>query len=294
MDLLAEVRRRTLILDGAMGTELIARGFTTRECPELWNVTNPEVVADIHRGYYAAGSDIVHTNTFGGTRVKLAAYHCDDRVAELNEAGAILAAKVRDEVAPGKLVAGDVSSAGKLLKPMGEMDPAELEDVFVEQIEALVRGGVDLISIETMFDLEEARLAVKAAKEVCKLPVSASLTYSPSPKGYRTMMGVSPEKAVSTLTEAGADIIGCNCSITAAEMIELVGVLHDLTDAPLLAEPNAGQPRLQEGHTVYDETAEHFAEGMREIVRQGANLAGGCCGTNASFITAFVAKLKAT
>jgi len=293
MDLLAEAKRRTLILDGAMGTELIARGFTARECPELWNVTNPEIVASIHRDYYAAGSDIVQTNTFGGTRTKLAAYHCSDRVAEFNQAGAVLACKVRDEVAPGKLVAGDVGPTGKLLKPMGDADPAEVEDVFVEQVEALAKGGVDFISIETMFDLNEARLAVKAAKEVCKLPVSVSLTYTPGPKGYRTMMGVSPEQAVSTLSEVGADIIGCNCSITAAEMVELVGVLRGLTEAPIFAKPNAGQPRLQEGHTVYDETPEHFAEGMYEIVQRGANLAGGCCGTNAAFISAFVAKLRA-
>jgi 5-methyltetrahydrofolate--homocysteine methyltransferase len=289
MDFLAALRERTLILDGAMGTELFARGFVARECPELWNVTNPDVVADIHRGYYAVGSDVVHTNTFGGSRPKLAAYHCQERTQELSEAGAHLAVAVRDEVAPGRYV----GATGKLLRPMGDMDPAELEDVFAEQIEALVHGGVDLVSIETMFDLEEARIAVKAACEVCRLPVSASMTFNRTPKGYRTMMGVTPQQAVHTLLGEGADVVGCNCTLTADDMIELVGELRRASEAPLLAEPNAGQPRLDEGRTVYDETAEHFAAAATEMVAQGANLIGGCCGTNASFIAALVVRVGA-
>ena len=291
MDFLAALGERTLVLDGAMGTELLARGFGRRECLELWNVTDPDVVADIHRGYFAAGSDVVHTNTFGGSRPKLAAYHCQERTQELNEAGARLAVSVRDEVAPGRIVAGDVSSTGRLLRPMGDMDAGELEEVFAEQVEALARGGVDLVSIETMFDLEEARIAVKAAREVCRLPVSASLTFNRTPKGYRTMMGVTPQQAVETLLAQGADVVGCNCTLTADDMIELVGELRRVTEGPLLAEPNAGQPRLQDGHTVYDETAEHFAQGALAIVAQGADLVGGCCGTNASFIAALVAAL---
>ncbi|HJW76144.1 MAG TPA: homocysteine S-methyltransferase family protein [Thermoleophilia bacterium] len=292
MDFFAALRERTLVLDGAMGTELMARGFGTRECPELWNVTNPDIVADIHRGYFAAGSDLVHTNTFGGSRPKLAAYHCQERTQELNEAGARLAVAVRDEVAPGRLVAGDVSATGRLLKPMGDMDPRELEDVFAEQVEALANGGVDLVSIETMFDLEEARIAVKAAREVSRLPVSAAMTFNRTPKGYRTMMGVTPQQAVEILLGEGADVVGCNCTLTADDMVELVGELRRETEAPLLAEPNAGQPHLKEGHTVYDETAEHFAEGAVDVVAQGANLIGGCCGTNATFIAALVAELR--
>jgi 5-methyltetrahydrofolate--homocysteine methyltransferase len=291
MDFLTTLRGRTLVLDGAMGSELLTRGFSTRECPELWNVSNPDVVADIHRGYFAAGSDVVHTNTFGGSRPKLAAYHCQERTQELNEAGARLAVAVRDEAAPGRFVAGDVGSAGRLLRPMGDMDPRELEEVFVEQIEALARGGVDLVSIETMFDLEEARLAVKAAREVSRLPVSAAMTFNRTPKGYRTMMGVTPQQAVESLLSEGADVVGCNCTLTADDMIELVGDLRRATDGPLLAEPNAGQPRLQNGHTIYEETAEHFAEGAVEIVAQGADLIGGCCGTNATFIATLVASL---
>jgi 5-methyltetrahydrofolate--homocysteine methyltransferase len=291
MDFLAALRERNLVLDGAMGSELLARGFSTRECPELWNVSNPDIVADIHRGYFAAGSDVVHTNTFGGSRPKLAAYHCQERTQELNEAGARLAVAVRDEVAPGRFVAGDVGSAGRLLKPMGDMDPRELEEVFAEQVEALARGGVDLVSIETMFDLEEARLAVKATREVSRLPVSASMTFNRTPKGYRTMMGVTPQQAVETLLAEGADVVGTNCTLTAFDMIELVGDLRRATDGPLLAEPNAGQPRLQDGHTVYEESAEHFAEGAVEIVAQGADLIGGCCGTDATFIATLVAGL---
>jgi 5-methyltetrahydrofolate--homocysteine methyltransferase len=174
---------------------------------------------------------------------------------------------------------------------MGDMDPGELEEVFAEQIEALARGGVDLVSIETMFDLEEARLAVKAAREVSRLPVSAAMTFNRTPRGYRTMMGVTPAQAAETLLAEGADVVGCNCTLTADDMIELVGDMRRATDGPLIAEPNAGQPRLENGHTVYDETAQHFAQGAVAIVAQGADLIGGCCGTDATFIATLVASL---
>jgi 5-methyltetrahydrofolate--homocysteine methyltransferase len=292
MDLLSAARERTLILDGATGTELMRHGFRSG-CPEEWNLTHADVVSEMHRAYFAAGADIVHTVSFGGSRLKLAAYGRDGDVVTLNEAAARLAVAVRDGGFPGRLVAGDMGSTGKFVKPMGELEPAELRDVFAEQAAALAAGGVDVISVETMYDLAEARMAVEGARSAApSLPILASLTYKRGPRGYRTMMGVDPRTAVAALLDSGADVVGCNCSIAAEEMVALVGELRAATDAPVHAQPNAGQPRLEKGETVYDETPEHFAAVVPELVAQGANLVGGCCGTTPEHIAALVAALR--
>ena len=196
MDLLAAVKERTLLLDGAMGTELISRGFKPGGPPEEWNVSRPDEIGAIHAAYYAAGADIVQTNSFGGSRHKLAAYGAGGRAAELNEAAARIAVAVRDRDYPGRFVAGDIGPTGTFVAPMGDADPDELRDGFAEQAAALVAGGVDLIHIETMFDLVEARLAVEGVRRAAPdLPLMVSLAYKPSPRGYRTMMGVDPQTA---------------------------------------------------------------------------------------------------
>jgi len=295
VDLLAELRSRTLIFDGAMGTQLMAAGYRPIEAPEMWNVSNPDAVSAIHRAYLEAGADIIETNSFGGSRSKLSAYHAGERVAELNLAGARLATAVRDEVAPDKLVAGDVGPTGRMLPPMGDASPAELRDVFAEQAEALVAGGVDLIGMTTFFDLEEARAAVSAARAMAGgRPVVVSMAFKPSPRGYRTMMGVTPAQAAATLLEAGADVVGANCEITAEEMPALVTEFRAATDAPLVIQPNAGQPHLVEGHTVYAETPESFASLMPAVVTAGADIVGGCCGTTPAHIAALVGALAAS
>ncbi len=294
MDFLAELARRPLVFDGAMGTQLIAAGYRPVEAPESWSVTNPDVVAGIHRAYLEAGADIIETNTFGGTRSKLSHYHAGERAAEFNTAAARLAVGVRDEVAPDKLVAGDIGPTGRMLAPMGDASPAELRDDFAEQAEALLAGGVDLIGMTTFFDLEEAKAAVQGARAMSgSVPIAVSLAYKPSPRGFRTMMGVSPAQAVEALLEAGADVVGANCEITAEEMVSLVPVLRSATDAPLIFQPNAGQPHLQEGHTVYAETPERFASFMPAMVEAGANVVGGCCGTTPAHITALAAAVRA-
>jgi len=293
MDLLNAVKERVVILDGAMGSELIRHGFRSESCPEEWNISHPEVITEIHREYLAAGADVIQTNTFGGSSAKLAHFGRQGAVAELNVAAARLARQARDETAPDKLVAGDIGPTGKFLKPMGDLGPDELREVFLEQAAALVEGGVDLISIETMFDLAEACLAVEAARSVAgDLPVMACLTYGVTPRGYRTMMGVDPRRGCTALLDAGADVVGCNCSITGELMVELVAEIRAITDAPLLAEPNAGQPRLEEGTTVYDESPRHYAASGAAIVAQGANLIGGCCGTTPEHIAALVKALR--
>ena len=294
MDLIAATQDRTLLLDGAMGTELIARGFTPGGPPEEWNVTRADDVAAIHAAYYAAGADIVQTNTFGGSRHKLAAYGAGGRAAELNEAAAKLAVAVRDRDYRGRLVAGDIGPTGAFVAPMGDADPDDLRDGFAEQAAALVAGGVDLIHIETMFDLVEARLAVEGVRRVsADLPLMVSLAYKPSPRGYRTMMGVGPQAAADALLAAGATLVGCNCEITASDMAELVEELREASGRPVVAQPNAGAPRLEEGSTVYDETAEHFAGLVAGFPARGAGVVGGCCGTTPAFIAALASRVKA-
>jgi 5-methyltetrahydrofolate--homocysteine methyltransferase len=290
MDLLARIADRVQLLDGGMGSELMRRGFAPGGCPEEWNVTRPDEVAAIHRAYFAAGSDIVNTNTFGGTRLKLDAYGTGARAVEFNEAGARLAVAVRDREFPGRLVAGDMGPCGHLLAPIGAADPDEVAAAFAEQAQALVAAGADLINIETMFDLTEARLAVEAACAAAGgRPVLASMAFKPAARGYRTMMGVDPAAAVATLRAAGATLVGCNCEITADAMAALVPQLAELNDGVTYAQPNAGQPHLEDGVTVYDETPEHFAAIVAAFA--GAGIVGGCCGTTPAFIAALAAAL---
>jgi 5-methyltetrahydrofolate--homocysteine methyltransferase len=292
VDLLALTEARTLLLDGGLGLALSARGFAAGECPEEWNVSHPADVEDIHRAFFAAGSDMVNTNTFGGTSLRLEAHGLSARAVELNEAGARLATGVRDREFPGRYVAGDIGPTGKMVKPMGDADPEALRASFFEQAEALLRGGVDALNIETMFDLTEARVAVEAAVAAARgRPVLASLAFKPTAKGFRTMMGVDPATAVASLREAGAVLVGCNCEISAEPMAELVPLLAELNGGRTIAQPNAGQPRLEAGQTVYGETPEHFAAVVSTYPSLGAAIVGGCCGTPPESIAALAAAL---
>lgn len=292
MDLLARIAERTLLLDGGMGTELMRHGFPSGGCPEEWSVTHPDVVAGIHRAYFAAGADIVNTNSFGGSRLKLEAYGLAERAVELNTAAARLALDVRDREFPGRLVAGDMGPCGHLLAPMGTAAPADVAAAFLEQAQALVAAGVDLVNIETMFDLAEAQLAVEAAVSVAAgRPVLVSMAFKPAAKGFRTMMGVDPATAVRSLRAGGATLVGCNCEITAEAMAPLVPQLAELNGGITYAQPNAGQPHLQGGVTVYNETPEHFAAIVAGFAREGAGIVGGCCGTTPDFIAALASAL---
>ena len=292
MDLAALIAERPLLLDGGLGLALMIRGFAVGECPEEWNVSHPADVEDIHRAFFAAGSDMVNTNTFGGTALRLEAHGLSARAVELNEAGARLAVAVRDREFPGRFVAGDIGPCGKMVKPMGDADPEALRATFAEQAAALVRGGVDLLNVETMFDLTEARIAVEAAVAAAGgRPVLASMAFKPAAKGFRTMMGVDPAAAVATLTQAGAALVGCNCEISAEPMAELVPILAELNGGVTCAQPNAGQPRLEAGQTVYGETPEHFAAVVSGYPALGAGIVGGCCGTPPESIAALAAAL---
>jgi 5-methyltetrahydrofolate--homocysteine methyltransferase len=281
-------KKRTVIFDGAMGTMLMAAGLKAGETPELWNIEKPSLVTEIHRKYYEAGSDVVHTNTFGGNAIKLADRGLSNRMEAIN----VEAAKLAREACPaGKFVAGDIGPTGKLIKPLGDLVIEEAEEAFFRQAQALLKGGVDLISIETMFSLEEALAGLRAAKRLGEAPVIAALTFNRTKKGFFTMMGEGVNQAVSAFEGAGADVIATNCSLGSRDMIDLTKELRAATRKPILVQPNAGKPLTQKGVTSYLQTPVEFAQDGKEIRNSGADMIGGCCGTSPEFIRALVQTL---
>jgi 5-methyltetrahydrofolate--homocysteine methyltransferase len=281
-------KKKTVIFDGGMGTMLMAAGLKAGESPELWNIEKPSLVTDIHRKYYEAGSDVVHTNTFGGNIIKLAERGLADKMETIN----VEAARFAREACPaGKFVAGDIGPTGKLLKPLGDLVLEEAEEGFFRQAQALLKGGVDLISIETMFSLEEALAALRAAKRLGDVLVIAGLTFNRTKKGFFTMMGEAVTQAVSAFEAAGADVIASNCSLGSRDMIDLTRELRAATRKPILIQPNAGKPVTQKGVTSYQQTPAEFARDGREIKDSGADMIGGCCGTSPEFIRALAQTL---
>jgi len=283
------VARGPVLFDGGMGSLLIARGLTLGEAPELWNVDRPEVVRDAHRAYFDAGSDVVTTNTFGGTGLKRGAKGLADRMEELNRAGAEVALSVRPD---GRFVAGDLGPTGKVTGLPGEVSAESLRASFADQARTLAGAGVDLLIVETMYDLEEARAAVSAAVET-GLPVVATMTFERKPRGYFTLMGNCPEECVSALEKAGASVVGVNCTLGPEDMLDLLSAIRPLTTLPLLAQPNAGQPTLVDGEAVYSAAPDVFARQVRRLVEEGADLVGGCCGTTPEFVRLIRSQIEA-
>lgn len=282
-------KKRAVIFDGAMGTMLMAAGLKAGESPELWNLEKPALIKDIHGKYYEAGSDVVHTNTFGGNAVKLADRGLSDKMESINGEGARLALAV---CPAGKFVAGDIGPTGKLLKPLGDLAVEDAEEAFFRQARALVRGGLDLISIETMFSLQEALAALRAVKRLGSITVIAALTFNRTKKGFFTMMGEGVGQALSAFEEAGADVIATNCSLGSSDMIDLTKELRAATSKPILVQPNAGKPVTQKGVTSYMQTPAEFAQDGMVIRSAGAGMIGGCCGTNPEFIRALALALR--
>jgi len=281
--ILAEVRTgKILVSDGAWGTFLQQKGLKPGECPEQWNVTRPDDVLNIARSYFDAGADMVETNSFGGSRFKLAKYGFEDKVNEFNKAAAEIS---RQAAGPDRYVLGSVGPTGKLLL-MEEVTEDELYEAFKEQSMALEAGGVNAIMIETMTDLDEARIAVKAAKENTACEVFCTMTFEKIiGGGYRTMMGISPSEMAETLVEAGADLIGTNCGNGMEDMIGMVKEIRSVQPTiPVLVHANAGMPRLENGVTTFPETPEDMASRVKDIIGAGANIVGGCCGTTPAHI----------
>ena len=263
-----------ILFDGGMGTQLQARGLTDEgQLPELLNFTNPENIIDVQRGYVEAGSEVITSNTFGASSYKL------DGQAEV--ADVYQAAVACARAAGARYVAGDIGPTGALLEPMGTMSFEEAYDIFAEQVDAVVASGCDLVLIETMADLREAKAAVLAAKERSRLPVVVSMTFG---EDGRTFLGTPPEVAAEVLSSLGANVVGLNCSLGPRDLLGAAQAMARRARCPIIVQPNAGLPRVEDGKTVYDVTPEDFAEAMEPMMDAGANFIGGCCGTSPAYI----------
>jgi 5-methyltetrahydrofolate--homocysteine methyltransferase len=273
-----------LVADGAMGTMLFKAGLKSGECPELLNLEKPEIPADVARQYFKAGSDIIFTNTFGASPAKLADFGLADKAAKINSEAVRLVRKVVGEKA---FIAGSCGPSGKMLQPYGEFEPNELFSSFKIQAEALINAGADIICIETMSDIQEALLALKATRSIsASFPVMVTLTYDKTARGFFTFMGVDINTTITKLENEGVDVIGSNCGNGFENMVEIAKQFKKLTSIPLLIQANAGQPRLTGDGLIYDETPDFFAENTRKLIDIGVSIIGGCCGTTPAHISA--------
>jgi 5-methyltetrahydrofolate--homocysteine methyltransferase len=280
--------KKTLVADGATGTMLQKAGLEPGIAPERWNLENLDAVRALHRSYIDAGADMVLTNTFGGTAIRLKREGLDARAAAISRAAAQLASEVAGE---GVLVVGDIGPTGEMLAPLGLLSYEDAVAAFAEQAAALAEGGADVLLIETMSDLNEIRAAIEGVRQATDLPLLATMSFDT--KG-RTMMGVKPEQAAKALQDLDVDVMGANCGRTLTETLEAVLKMREAApDAVLMAKPNAGLPHAEGGDLVYDVTPDVMADYARRFVEEaGVRIFGGCCGSTPDHIAAVAAALK--
>jgi methionine synthase I (cobalamin-dependent) len=295
-DLRTRITKGIFLLDGAMGTQLFARGVEPGGGNDAINIESPQIVRDIHAAYHKAGSDAVLTNTFGANRFALARHGCEEKAAAINTAGAKVA---REAVGSEGYVLGDVGPTGDFLEPLGMLKAPELLKAFAEQARALAEGGVDGFIIETMTALDEIEVAIEAVKSINSgLPIFASMSFDKGEVGFRTMMGVDVSTAISRMVALGVDAVGFNCgTATLDEYVELAKEYVAAAKATkkkvaVFAEPNAGKPELVDDQAVYRVTPDEFASAVGRIQKTGIHILGGCCGTSPAFIGAVAGKLK--
>ncbi len=277
-------KKRVLIADGGWGTEFVQKGLGPGEAPEAWNLNRRDDVYAVASSYVQAGADIILTNTFGGTRMKLAKAGLESKTGDINRLGAEIS---RQAAANRTLVFGSIGPTGEFMRPLGTVSEDEMLRDFAEQAKALVAGGADGIVIETMTDLSEAKAALRAVKENTNLPVAVTMTFDKGKKGYATIMGIRPEQAARDLEKSGADIVGANCGAGIDNMIDLMRGMRGAANLPLWCKPNAGLPELVGGRTVYRETPEMMASQLQNLIDAGACIIGGCCGTTPAHIRLF-------
>ncbi len=288
-EILQRLDNEILIFDGATGTYLQQHGLEAGGCPELMNAEAPDVIRGMARDYFDVGSDIVLTNTFGGTKFRLKHYEAQDRVTELN---ALAAEHAQSQAGPGQYVAGSVGPTGEFLEPLGAVSEPEMYDAFAEQIIALEQGGADAVMIETQMVLEEAQIAIKATRENTDLVVMSTMVFDKGPRGFFTMWGTSPEDAAKGLAEAGADVVGSNCGNGIDKMIEIAEQMRPVVSCPILIQSNAGIPVYKSGDIIYPESPEYMAERYEKLAEIPVQMLGGCCGTTPDHIRALAEAVK--
>ena len=279
--------RRVLVCDGAMGTMLYAKGIFLNRCFDELNLTQPELVAEVHREYVRAGADVIETNTFGANRFKLSSFGLADKTGAINTEGARIA---RHAARNAAFVAGSIGPLGVRIEPWGKTSIGEAEDAFREQVAALLEGGVDLFMLETFRDLAEIRAAIRAVRSLSPLPVVAQMT---TEADGNSLDGTPPETFAPELEQAGADVIGVNCSVGPAAMLETIEAIARISGARLVAQPNAGRPRDVEGRNLYLSSPDYMASYARRFTAAGVRLVGGCCGTTPDHIKQISAAVKA-
>ena len=292
------IKQDVFLLDGAMGTQLIARGIEVGKCNDYLNIEQPDIISDVHRSYFEAGSDAVITNTFGANKYALERHGLAEEVIRINKAGAQIA---RNAAGQEKYVLGDIGPSGDFLEPLGALKTEDLKESFVRQADALLDGGVDGFIIETMTAIEEAAIAIEAVKAIgSDLPVLASMSFDKAGEEFKTMMGVDVKAAVERIVTSGVDAVGFNCGTISLEgYIELaekfVSAVRGMSaDMVIYAEPNAGKPELVDNRAVYKVSPEDFAAAIEKIYTAGINVVGGCCGTGPEHIRATADKLKSS
>ncbi len=274
----------TIIGDGGWGALLAERGLPAGAPPERWTLERPEIIDEIARAYADAGAELITTNTFGASPMRLAQHRLGDRFDEINRR----AVEIVRAAAEGRAyVSASIGPTGRLLAPLGDADPAEVGRGFAEQARVLIGAGADLVCIETMTDLEEALLAVRGVRSIsADVPIMATMTFDITPRGPFTVMGVSVPQAAEALAQAGADVVGANCGAGVEEMLVVADAFLACTTVPVAIQPNAGLPVVRDGKLAYPDTPERFAEAVAPLAARGVRILGGCCGTTPAHIRA--------
>ncbi|MHA1730010.1 MAG: homocysteine S-methyltransferase family protein [Promethearchaeota archaeon] len=272
---------KIILFDGAMGTEIIKRGIEPGKLPDILNIEQPDVISEIHKGYYEAGADMCQTCTFGATELNLHKYKLDNRIEEINKSAL---ANIKKICPPDHLIVGDIGPSGEFRPPVGTASSENWQSSFEKQV-SILEKDVDLFHIETMSDIQEMQAAIRGIKKFSKKPIIASMTYKSSKRGFYTIMGDSLKKCVQILEKENVDVIGSNCTLGSEEMIELLRETLKITEKPLSVKPNAGQPVIDEdGKTSYKQPIKDFANDIKEMIELGAKIVGGCCGTTSETI----------
>lgn len=277
-------QEKVLVSDGAIGSLLFEKGLNPGDCPERFNLERPEILAEIAQAYLQAGADIIQTNTFGASPLKLSDYDLEDKTEDINKKAVEIVKQVVDSKA---LVSGSVGPTGKMLLPYGDIEPVAMKDNYKKQISILIESGVDLLCIETMTDLNEAVIAIQSAREISQdIPIIATMTFDVIPQGCVTIMGNKISEVCAKLKEVGANVIGSNCGNGTKNMITIAKEFIANSKLPIIIQSNAGIPTIIDDQVIYQETPEEFADFTKILLELGVSIIGGCCGTTPDHIRA--------